>query len=101
MPSRKKVADTETTARTAETAEKPVAARRRTGKASAAAPAGQRKLRVKQVRSGIGHAYTYRRTLTALGLRHHQAEIVVADTPSVRGMLFKVAHLVRVRPEEA
>ncbi|MBI3983041.1 MAG: 50S ribosomal protein L30 [Gemmatimonadetes bacterium] len=59
------------------------------------------KLRVKQVRSGIGHAYTYRRTLAALGLRHHQAEVLVADTPSVRGMLFKVAHLVRVRPEEA
>ena len=101
MPSRKKVADTESTAGPAETAEKSAAARRRTGKASAAAPAGQRKLRVKQVRSGIGHAYTYRRTLAALGLRHHQAEIVVADTPSVRGMLFKVAHLVRVRPEEA
>jgi large subunit ribosomal protein L30 len=56
---------------------------------------------VKQIRSGIGHAYTYRRTLAALGLRHHQAEIVVPDTPTVRGMLFKVAHLVRVRPAEA
>jgi large subunit ribosomal protein L30 len=58
------------------------------------------RLRVKQVRSGIGHAYTYRRTLAALGLKHHQDEVVVPDTPSVRGMLFKVAHLVSVRPEE-
>jgi large subunit ribosomal protein L30 len=56
-------------------------------------------LRIKQVRSGIGHAVTYRRTLEALGLRHHQAEIVVQDTPSTRGMIHKVKHLVRVTPE--
>jgi large subunit ribosomal protein L30 len=58
------------------------------------------RLRVKQVRSGIGHAETYRRTLRALGIRHHQQEIVVGDTPTVRGMLHKVRHLVRVTPEE-
>jgi large subunit ribosomal protein L30 len=57
------------------------------------------RLRVKQVKSGIGHAETYRRTLRALGLRHHQQEIVVHDTPSVRGMLHKVRHLVRVTEE--
>jgi large subunit ribosomal protein L30 len=54
---------------------------------------------VKQVKSGIGHAETYRRTLAALGLRHHQAEVVVADTPSMRGMLHKVRHLVQVSEE--
>jgi large subunit ribosomal protein L30 len=54
---------------------------------------------VKQVKSGIGHAETYRRTLRALGLRHHQHEIIVNDTPSVRGMLHKVRHLVRVMEE--
>jgi large subunit ribosomal protein L30 len=54
---------------------------------------------VKQVRSGIGHAETYRRTLRALGLRHHQDEIAVPDTPSVRGMLRKVRHLIQVREE--
>ena len=56
------------------------------------------KLTVKQVKSGIGHADTYRRTLTALGLRHHQQTITVTDNPSVRGMLFKVRHLVEVSP---
>jgi large subunit ribosomal protein L30 len=66
----------------------------------AAAPAAGT-LRVKQVRSGIGHAETYRRTLEALGLKHHQDEIVVKDNPSVRGMLTKVRHLVLVRPVEA
>jgi large subunit ribosomal protein L30 len=52
------------------------------------------------VRSGLGHAETYRRTLAALGLRH-QREVVLPDTPSIRGMLTKVRHLVRVTPEEA
>jgi large subunit ribosomal protein L30 len=60
---------------------------------------GEGGLRVKQTRSGIGHAETYRRTLRALGLRHHQQEILVHDTPSVRGMLFKVRHLVKVTEE--
>lgn len=63
-------------------------------------PKGQQ-LRVKQVRSGIGHADTYRRTLRALGLRHYQHEIVLADTPGARGMLRKVWHLVRVEPAGA
>lgn len=58
--------------------------------------AGARALTVKQVRSGIGHAETYRRTLRALGLKHYQDVIVVSDTPSTRGMLHKVRHLVRV-----
>jgi large subunit ribosomal protein L30 len=53
-------------------------------------------LRVKQVRSGIGHAATYRRTLTALGLKHYQDEVVVANNATMRGMLFKVKHLVKV-----
>lgn len=60
--------------------------------------AGQ--LRVKQVRSGLGHAETYRRTLRALGLKHYQDEVTVSDNPSMRGMLFKVRHLVEVRSEK-
>ncbi len=82
------------------------ATRKRTTKraTTAAAPATKRtggQLRVRQVKSGIGHAKTYRRTLRALGLRHHQAEIVVQDNPSMRGMLEKVSHLVRVTPVES
>ena len=66
------------------------------GKKKAASAAG--KISVKQVRSGIGHADTYRRTLEALGLRHHQQVVTLPDNPSVRGMLFKVRHLVEVSP---
>ncbi|MBI1722562.1 MAG: 50S ribosomal protein L30 [Gemmatimonadetes bacterium] len=56
------------------------------------------RLRVKQVRSGIGRPSTHRRTLEAIGLRHHQDVVVVTDTPSIRGMLYQVRHLVEVTP---
>ena len=57
-----------------------------------------KRIRVKQIRSGIGHAETMNRTLKALGLRHYQAEVELDNTASARGMLFKVRHLVEVTP---
>jgi len=57
-----------------------------------------RTLRVKQVRSGIGRPALHRRTLEAIGLRHHQDVVDVTDTPAMRGMLFQVRHLVEVTP---
>lgn len=70
---------------------------------AAAKPAAAKsgRVRVRQVRSGIGHAAAYRRTLRALGLKHHQDETVVPDNPSTRGMIHKVRHLISVTPEEA
>jgi len=56
------------------------------------------KLRVKQVRSGSGRPALHRRTLQALGLRHHQDIVEVVDNPAIRGMLFQVRHLVEVTP---
>ena len=57
-----------------------------------------KRLRVKQVRSGSGRPALHRRTLQALGLRHHQDVIEVVDNPAIRGMLFQVRHLVEVTP---
>jgi large subunit ribosomal protein L30 len=57
-------------------------------------------LAVKQIRSEIGHPETMRRTLRALGLRHHQQTVQVPNTSSVRGMLIKVRHLVEVSPAQ-
>ena len=54
-------------------------------------------LTVKQVRSGIGHPDTMRRTLRALGIRHHQQTVRVANTESIRGMLYKVRHLIEIK----
>jgi large subunit ribosomal protein L30 len=57
-------------------------------------------LAVKQIRSEIGHSETMRRTLRALGLRHHQQTVRVPNTSSIRGMLIKVRHLVEVSPAQ-
>jgi large subunit ribosomal protein L30 len=64
------------------------------GKTKAVGP----RLQVKQVKSGIGMHAVQKRTLRAIGLRHHQHVIEVVDTPSMRGMLFHVRHLVQVTP---
>jgi large subunit ribosomal protein L30 len=53
-------------------------------------------LAVKQIRSEIGPPETMRRTLRALGLRHHQQVVRLKNTASARGMLYKVRHLVEV-----
>ncbi len=74
---------------------------KRATKARKAASAASGKLRVRQVRSAIGRAETLRRTLRALGLKHHQDEVVVADNQSIRGMVYRVRYLVHVTSEEA
>lgn len=61
---------------------------------------GTGKLRITQVRSGIGHSWRMRLTLAALGLRNHQATVVQQDSASLRGQLKKVRHLVSVTPVE-
>ncbi len=54
------------------------------------------KLKITQVRSLIGRPEKQRRIIQALGLRRNQATVVKADTPIIRGMVFKVRHLVNV-----
>ena len=56
------------------------------------------KVEIRQVRSKIGHSWRMRLTLESLGLKHHQDVVIVPDTPSVRGMLNQVRHLVEVTP---
>ncbi len=53
------------------------------------------KLKVRQVKSGLGAPRKIRLTLEALGLRH-QRSVIKPDNPAVRGMIFKVKHLVEV-----
>ena len=63
-------------------------------------PATQGKVRIKQVRSGIGHPAVLRRTLAAIGLHHHQDVVVKQDSEGLRGQLKQVRHLVEVTPVE-
>lgn len=54
------------------------------------------KLKIIQIRSGIGRMYKQRRVLKGLGLRGPRTEVLVDNTPSFRGMIRKVHHLVEV-----
>ncbi len=54
------------------------------------------KIRVTQVRSLVGRPEKHRRVVRALGLRRNQSSVVHDDTPSIRGMVQKVRHLVVV-----
>jgi large subunit ribosomal protein L30 len=51
---------------------------------------------VKLVRSPIGTKQSHRATVRGLGLRKLNSESVLEDTPAVRGMINKVAYLVKV-----
>ncbi len=53
-------------------------------------------LRVKQVRSPQRREASQRATLVGLGLNKISKERELEDTPSVRGMIAKVGHLVEV-----
>ena len=57
-------------------------------------------VRIKQVRSGIGHSARMRATLQALGLRNHQAVVIQKDSPALRGQIKRVRHLVEVTKVE-
>jgi large subunit ribosomal protein L30 len=54
------------------------------------------KLKVTQMKSGIGRPFPQRRVLAGLGLRGPHRTVVVDNTPSFRGMIKKVIHLVSV-----
>ena len=63
---------------------------------SAPAPQGQKMLRITLVRSPLGNTKRHKDTVLALGLRHIRQVVEHPDTPGVRGMLAKVAHMVKV-----
>lgn len=58
--------------------------------------ARKKKLRVTLVKSTIGQKPRIRATVASLGLRKMHQTVEHQDTDDVRGMLFKVQHLVTV-----
>jgi large subunit ribosomal protein L30 len=56
-------------------------------------------LKITWVRSAIGRKEDQKRTIRALGLRRLGQTVVHSDSPTMRGMIRKVNHLVSV--EEA
>ena len=53
-------------------------------------------IKVKQIKSRIGARKDQKRTLDTLGLRKINQVVEVEDTPSTRGMVQKLHHLVIV-----
>ena len=60
----------------------------------------QKMLRIKLGKSPIGYSQKHKDTVRSLGLRKMNQVVEQADTPSLRGMLLKVAHLVHVEEVE-
>jgi len=59
------------------------------------------KLKVTQIRSQITHPQKTRRVLKGLGLGRIGRTVTVDNTPSFRGMIKKVMHLVSVEETKA
>ena len=53
-------------------------------------------LKITQVRSGIGLPKDQRATVRALGIHRLHETVEQADSPQIRGMIFKVKHLLEV-----
>ncbi|EDM76419.1 ribosomal protein L30 [Plesiocystis pacifica SIR-1] len=58
------------------------------------------KLKVTLVRSPIDRTKKQKDTVRGLGLRRMNHSVVLEDTPSIRGMIRKVQHLVAVEPAD-
>jgi large subunit ribosomal protein L30 len=54
------------------------------------------KLRITWMKSGIGYVKKQKLTLRALGFHRLNETIVHEDSPSIRGMVAKVSHLVKM-----
>jgi large subunit ribosomal protein L30 len=58
------------------------------------------KIKITQVKSGVGRPGTQRKTLEGLGLRGPHKSVVLQDSPAIRGMIRKVSHLVTIEPAD-
>lgn len=58
-----------------------------------------KKIKLTQIGSPIRRTKDQRATLVGLGLNKMHRSVELEDTPSVRGMVRKVAHLVRIEDE--
>jgi len=59
------------------------------------------KLEVRQTVSTIGRPHPQRRIIKGLGLSGPGSSVVVENTPSFRGMIKKVIHLVKVEEKKS
>jgi len=53
------------------------------------------KIQIKLIKSSIGYNISTKRTLDALGLRKMNQLVIKNNTDAIKGMIFKVNHLVK------
>ena len=56
-------------------------------------------VKVTQIKSSIGRLPKHRATIKGLGLRRINHTVELEDTPSVRGMINKISHMVEIVEE--
>jgi large subunit ribosomal protein L30 len=83
------------------TGKAPAAKKEAAPKAAAAKPAAAKqaaggKIKVTQVQGSIARKWDQEATLKGLGLGKRHRSRVLMDTPEIRGMVYKVRHLVTV-----
>ncbi len=61
----------------------------------------QKVLRITQVKSAIGYSKKHKATIRALGITRMHQTVEQVDSPALRGMLSKVAHLVEIEEGES
>jgi len=54
------------------------------------------RLKITYRKSAIGYSRDQKETIRSLGLRRLNSVVIHDDTPTIRGMVFKVRHLVSV-----
>lgn len=57
---------------------------------------GNKKLKVMLVKSLIGRDKSHQATAFGLGLKKIRQQVVLEDTPSIRGMIKKISYLLKV-----
>jgi len=59
----------------------------------------EKQISITWVKSTIGYPQGQRKTLKSLGFKRLNQTILHKDSPSIRGMIFKVSHLVKINQE--
>jgi large subunit ribosomal protein L30 len=62
--------------------------------------ANEKYFEVRLARSGIGRSESQKATLAGIGLTRFGRTVCLKDTPAIRGMLYKVVHLVHLTSKE-
>ena len=57
-------------------------------------------LKITWMKSGIGRPQNQRRIIRSLGLRRLNQSVIHSDSPTIRGMVEKVIHLLKVEQLE-